>query len=180
EGVIIDTPPEPEVILEEASTTRVKAFLMTLCHQDHIEGHRDIKLATEALVAVHPAGAAKLPMKPDIMLKHGQTFSFGKLKLSVIHTPGHTPEGLCFLWGRHLFSGDSLFPHGPGKTGSPADFQQLLRSIQERLLPLPDDTRVYPGHGNNTVLGSEKEEVGVFLSKPHRPDLCGDVLWLES
>ena len=180
ESVIIDTPAEPQVILKEAQGTKVKAILMTHCHMDHVLGHETIKQGTRAPVAVHPVGVSKLPLPPEVQLTHGQTFDFGNITFQVLHTPGHTPEGLCFLWREHLFSGDTLFPHGPGKTMSPDNFRQLVQSIEEHLMALPDATRVYPGHGDDTVLAKEKQEFHSFKSRPHRPDLCGDVLWLKS
>jgi len=83
------------------------------------------------------------------------------------------------LTGRYLISGDTIFPGGPGKTGTSADFKQIVKSIETRLFVLPDDTEVYPGHGDATVLGNEKKAFATFASKPHHPNLCGDVLWLS-
>jgi len=99
--------------------------------------------------------------------------------LKVLHTPGHTAGSLSFLTGKYLISGDTIFPGGPGKTGSPDMFRQIVNSITEKIFALPDDTQVYPGHGDATVLKKEKEEFTVFSSRPHSPDLCGDVLWLS-
>jgi glyoxylase-like metal-dependent hydrolase (beta-lactamase superfamily II) len=79
-----------------------------------------------------------------------------------------------------LISGDTLFPGGPGKTGSPNALKQIIESITDKILPLPDDTRVFSGHGDATVLKKEKEEIAVFKSRDHDPNLCGDVLWLSS
>jgi len=98
----------------------------------------------------------------------------------VLHTPGHTPGSLCFLVGCYLISGDTIFPGGPGRTGSPDDFKQIINSITEKILVLPDDTQIYPGHGNSAVLKNEKEEFAVFCSRPHEPNLCGEVLWLST
>jgi len=102
------------------------------------------------------------------------------VSLRVLHTPGHTPGSLCLLFGKHLFSGDTLFPGGPGKTGTPAAFEQIVNSITEKLFVLPDETLVYPGHGEDTILGKEKQAFAVFSSRPSNPGLCGDVLWLSS
>ena len=95
----------------------------------------------------------------------------------VIHTPGHTPGSVCFLVGRYLIGGDTLFPGGPGHTDTPADLQQTIRSIVQRLYVLPDATLVLPGHGDETTIGASRHEYAVFASRPHPPDLCGDVLW---
>jgi len=104
----------------------------------------------------------------------------GKVKIKVIYTPGHTPGSVCFLIQDHLFAGDTLFPGGPGRTDSPEDFQLILKSINEKLFGLPDETQVYPGHGEFTTIGKEKTEYSVFLSRKHEPGLCGDVSWLKS
>jgi glyoxylase-like metal-dependent hydrolase (beta-lactamase superfamily II) len=79
-----------------------------------------------------------------------------------------------------LISGDSIFPGGPGKTRSPAALKQIIKSITEEIFVLPDDTQIYPGHGDSTVLKKEKDEFAVFSSRLHDPGLCGDVLWLSS
>jgi glyoxylase-like metal-dependent hydrolase (beta-lactamase superfamily II) len=116
---------------------------------------------------------------PEIQLNDGDIVSFGNIKLEVLHTPGHTPGSLCFKTGKYLLSGDTIFPGGPGKTWSPADLQQLIKSITSKIFVLDDDTQVYPGHGDAAVLKKEKDEFAVFSTRPHHPDLCGDVLWLS-
>ena len=85
-----------------------------------------------------------------------------------------------FLFKDNLFSGDTLFPHGPGRTADPEAFRQIIASLETRIFVLPDNTRVYPGHGETTVLGREKEEYAVFSSGSHSSGLCGDVLWLSA
>ena len=95
----------------------------------------------------------------------------------VIHTPGHTPGSCCFLVGRHLISGDTLFPGGPGRTSGPQELQQTIASITGSLYTLPDDTIVLPGHGDDTTIGRSRQEYDVFTSRSHPADLHGDVLW---
>ncbi len=180
ESVIIDTPAEPEVILKAAEGTKVIAIFMTHCHMDHIAGHKAVKNATGAPVWVHPSEADKLPLPPEHLFQHGGSVSFGTVTFRTIHVPGHTTGGTCLLWKRQLFSGDTLFPNGPGRTMSPKDFQQLVGSLKQRIFVLPDEVNIYPGHGGGTVLGREKQQFQVFSQRPHRPDLCGDVLWLSS
>ena len=180
ESVIIDTPAEPEKILAEAQGTHVKAILITHCHRDHILGHREIKEATGVPVWVHESEADVLPLPPEHFFQHDGQVTFGTITLTTIHVPGHTTGGTSLLWRDHLFSGDTLFPNGPGRTDSPANFQQLVRSLEERIFVLPDNVAVYPGHGADTVLGREKEQYRQFKQRPHRPDLCGGVLWRES
>ena len=105
---------------------------------------------------------------------------FGKVKVEVLHTPGHTPGSLCFKIGKYLIAGDTVFPRGPGKTGSPADFRQIVKSITDKIFVLPDDTQIYPGHGDSTTIKNGKSEFAVFSSRRNDPNLCGDVLWLSS
>jgi glyoxylase-like metal-dependent hydrolase (beta-lactamase superfamily II) len=114
------------------------------------------------------------------MLRDGDTVDFGKIQVAVWHTPGHTPGSLCFRTGNYLLSGDTLFPGGPGKTRTPADFAQIVKSITEKIFTLDGSTQVYSGHGEPTILKKEKDEFRIFSSRPHRPDLCGDVLWLTT
>ncbi|MBI4307261.1 MAG: MBL fold metallo-hydrolase [Chloroflexi bacterium] len=179
ESVLVDAPADPDKFLAEAAGVTIRGILITHCHGDHLMGLQGLKAATGVPLYVHPAGAAKLPVAPDRTYSHGDTVAFGDVTLRVIHAPGHTPEEVCLLYGRHLFVGDTLFPGGPGKTATPEAFRQAYRSIKERLLPLPPETVVYPGHGDNTTIEKAREEVRIFDSRAHRPDLCGDVLWLE-
>ena len=180
ESVIIDTPAEADRILSEAEGTEVKHIIITHTHGDHLGAFQEVRSKTGAPVAVHPLEAGGLPSPPDHTLNEGDTVEFGTVSLQVLHTPGHTPGGVCLLTGKHLFSGDTIFPAGPGKTRTPANLQQIIKSITEKIFVLPDDTLVYPGHGLDTVLGKEKQEYAVFAQRSHDPNLCGDVLWLSS
>jgi glyoxylase-like metal-dependent hydrolase (beta-lactamase superfamily II) len=87
---------------------------------------------------------------------------------------------VCYLTGKHLFSGDTLFPGGPGYTRSPEAFRQVVQRIKSKLFVLPDDTQVYPGHGDNTTIGKSKEEYVAFESRSHPADLHGHVSWIKS
>lgn len=180
DSVIIDTPGKAGKIIEQLKGTNPRYILLTHNHGDHLGALVDLQLVLKVPVAVNPLDAAGLPLSPHMLLNDGDTVSFGKVELKVIHTPGHTPGGLCFLTGKFLISGDTIFPAGPGATGAPQAFKQIIRSITEKIFVLPDDTQVFPGHGDSTVLKKEKEEFAVFSSKPHPPDLCGSILWLSS
>ena len=100
--------------------------------------------------------------------------------MTVLHTPGHTPGSVCYLVEDNIFSGDTLFPGGPGHSSSAENLNQTIKSITEKLFVLPDSLSLLPGHGAEGVLGVSKEEYNLFASKPHRDDLSGDVLWLQS
>jgi hydroxyacylglutathione hydrolase len=175
--VVIDAPGEAEKMLSRLKGLHPQYLLITHNHVDHWGGLQELASALGVPVAAHPADAAELPVQADMKLEDGALISVGALQLEVLHTPGHTPGSLCFLTGRYLIAGDTLFPGGPGHTRSPEDFQQILASITRKLLILPDDTLVYPGHGEGTVLGKEKPAIQRFSARPQAPDLCGDVLW---
>jgi glyoxylase-like metal-dependent hydrolase (beta-lactamase superfamily II) len=178
EGVIIDTPAEPEKLLNELGNVQVKAIIITHGHQDHLLGFNEIKGQVGAPVAVGAGDADRLPRPPEIDVKDGSVIKFGNLEIQALSTPGHTDGSTCFLLGKHLFSGDTLFPGGPGKSRSPEAFHQEVDSITRKLLVLPDDTAVYPGHGDDTTIGQARQEYQVFASHPHPANLYGDVTWL--
>jgi len=180
EGVIIDTPAEPEKLLAAIGDVRIQAVLITHGHQDHLLGFQEITQQVTAPVAIGPGDAHRLPSPPSRLLKDGDVIRFGRRQITALATPGHTDGSTCYLVGKHLFSGDTLFPGGPGKSRSPEALRQELQSITGKLLSLPDDTAVYPGHGEDTTIGQAKAEYQVFSSRTHAPDLCGDVAWLSS
>ncbi len=178
EAVVIDAPGEPAKLLVELGSLRVQAILITHGHHDHHLGLAQLRAATGAPVGIHPADAGSLDSPPDFLLADGDSFRVGAHTLRVLHTPGHTPGSVCLLVGQHLFSGDTLFPGGPGHTNTPEEFQQLEESITRRLLVLPEETAVYPGHGRDTTIGIALREYQAFASRPRPRDLCGDVTWL--
>ncbi|HEX77050.1 MAG TPA: MBL fold metallo-hydrolase [Dehalococcoidia bacterium] len=180
ESVVIDAPAEAAKILGQLKGTEPRYILITHNHPDHLGALSELKSKLRIPVAVHPLDAKNLPSPPEILLGDGDTVSFGNVSLRVLHTPGHTPGSLCFLTDKYLISGDTIFPGGPGKTRSPADLRQIIESITDKIFVLPDDTQIYPGHGDSTVLKREKAEFAIFSSRPHDPNLCGDVLWLSS
>ena len=179
-SVIVDAPGDAEKVLKRLEGTHPKYILMTHNHMDHVDALAALKSALNVPLAAHEDDAGGLPVKPEQFLNDGDTISFGEIQLKVLHTPGHTPGSLCFLTGSYLISGDTIFPGGPGKTWSPDDFKKIVESLTNKIFTLPDETQVYPGHGDATVLKKEKHEFEAFSSKPHDPDLCGDVVWLSS
>lgn len=179
-SVLIDAPGETERILQLLQETDLQSILITHSHFDHIGALKELKSTLKAPVGCHSADFKRLPISPDFELKDDDKITVGKRQLKVIHTPGHTPGSLCFLHEEILFSGDTIFPGGPGRTDSPDDFQLILKSLQEKIFVLPDDTNVHPGHGDSTILKREKEEFAQFASRSHSPHLCGNILWLSS
>lgn len=158
EAALIDAANEHEKLLELCKRLNVRQVLETHGHWDHIQ----------AVPAVREAGyevgvtLADAPMLQsyDFLIDDGAVIKVGRLRLRTIATPGHTPGSICFLVDGSpvLFSGDTLFPGGPGATSSPgADFPTIIKSIEERLFsPLPAETLVMPGHGADTTIGNER------------------------
>jgi glyoxylase-like metal-dependent hydrolase (beta-lactamase superfamily II) len=179
-SVLIDAPSDASTIMKWLQGTNPKYILLTHSHFDHIGALSELRSELTVPLAAHTADSTGLPSLPEMQLNDSDVVSFGKLRLEVLHTPGHTPGSLCFKIGRYLVSGDTIFPGGPGKTRSPAELKQIIQSITDKILVLPDDTEIYPGHGDSTILKKERDEVAIFTSRPHTPDLCGDVLWLSS
>lgn len=180
DSAVFDAPGDALRILAQLKRTNPKYILMTHSHMDHTGALAQLKSALNVPIAAHPADAGRLPIAADLLPADGETIRFGNIHLTAMHTPGHTPGSLCFYTERYLISGDTLFPDGPGKTGSPADFRQIVESLKRKIFVLPDDTQVFPGHGNHTALGKEKQAFEAFLTRPHDPNLCGDVLWSMS
>lgn len=180
DSVLIDAPAEAAEILKRLKETNPRYILITHNHMDHLGALFELKSKLRIPVAVHPLDAKNLPSTPEILLNDGDTVSFGKITLRVLHTPGHTPGSLCFLTDKYLISGDTIFPGGPGRTKSPADLRQIVESITSKLFVLPDNTQIYPGHGDSTILKKEKAEFAIFSSQPHHPNLCGHVFWLSA
>ena len=180
DSVVVDAPGDAPKILETLEHSTPRYILMTHNHMDHTGALAELKSALNVPVVAHAADVGHLPIPADIQPNDGDTLAFGNIHLSVIHTPGHTPGSLCFYTDGYLISGDTLFPDGPGKTGSPADFKQIIKSLQDKVFVLPEDTRVFPGHGDHTVLWKEKQAFEAFNASSHDPNLCGDVLWSMS
>jgi glyoxylase-like metal-dependent hydrolase (beta-lactamase superfamily II) len=177
-AAIVDPGGDEELILAEVKKAglKVEYIICTHGHPDHVCGNRRIKEATGAAIVMHSADAAffgrrevreyfsMLGLEPsppvDRLVEDGDVIEIGEEKLEVIHTPGHTPGGICLLCGPDLITGDTLFVGGIGRTDFPGgSHQELMDSIRTRLMALPDDTVVWPGHGYGGKKSTIAEEL---------------------
>jgi len=168
EAMLIDAANEHERLLELASTLGVRRVLETHGHFDHIGAVTEMREAGYE-VAVTAADAPMLrEVGYDVFIDDAEVIEFGRLRLDAIHNPGHTPGSVSFkLAGAPvLFSGDTLFPGGPGATKfEGGDFDTIIRSIDDLLFALPDDTIVMPGHGLDTTIGTERPHLQEWVDR---------------
>lgn len=159
----------------------VQHILVTHGHGDHLAGYNEITGSLRAPAAIGELDAHLPPGPVQRQLNDGDTVQFGNRTIRCLHTPGHTDGSTCYVIGGFLFSGDTLFPGGPGRSRSPEALDQLLNSISAKLLTLPEDTYVYPGHGpDHTTIAEAKRRYDIFMSKERPADLQGDVDWLNA
>ena len=164
EALLIDAAAEADRLIELIGDTPVVRIVTTHKHADHWQALAEVQAATGAAVAAHPIDAEEIPVTVTEPVEHGDTVRAGDVELTVIHLRGHTPGSIALRYDAaaepHLFTGDSLFPGGPGKTTSAADFTSLMNDLEQRVFDqLPDPTWVYPGHGSDTTLGAERPHV---------------------
>ncbi|MXZ62978.1 MAG: MBL fold metallo-hydrolase [Chloroflexi bacterium] len=177
---VIDIPTGFEVVAEAVGGRAVERVIVTHSHIDHTAGW-DTMLETLAAPVLVGAEETDLEEGREFdLLADGDEIAIGEATMQVMHTPGHTPGSISLLLGGAVFTGDTLFPGGPGATRSNELLQQEIASITSRLFTLPAETVVLPGHGGGTTIGESIAEYEVFASREHDPDLHGDVLWLES
>jgi len=179
DGMIIDPGADAEFILEHVRQAGldIKLIVVTHSHMDHVGALGAVKEATGAPFAMHEAeedggmmqgmarmlgmvmtGSFKSPPKPDRLLKDGDIIEVGDLSFTVLHTPGHSLGGISLYGHGVVFSGDTLFNFGIGRTDFPGcSYQELINSIRDKLMVLPDDTVVLPGHGPKTTIATERQ-----------------------
>ncbi len=176
-GIIIDPGAEAKLILKTVNDLglTISLIVVTHMHFDHVGALTPVKEGTGAKFALHEAETeaglgvfsrmlssmtggsfSQLP-KPDRLLKDGNTIDIDGLHFTVLHTPGHSPGGISLYGHEIVFTGDALFNYGIGRTDFPGcSYDQLMDSIQNKLMTLPDETIVYPGHGPSTTIGEER------------------------
>jgi glyoxylase-like metal-dependent hydrolase (beta-lactamase superfamily II) len=170
---LIDAAAEPDRLLAERGDGLLVTVITTHQHHDHWQGLEQVTGVTgpEAIVA-HPLDAPGLPIPVTKLVDDGDVITVGELPLKIIHLRGHTPGSIAILYDAdpaapHLFTGDSLFPGGPGNTrGDAANFASLMDDLESRIFDrLPDATWVYPGHGGDTTLGAERPHLAEWRAR---------------
>src|SRR4051794_14327079 len=166
DAVLVDAANEHELLIEVSKATGVRRVLTTHGHWDHIQAVTAVRDAGID-VGIAPEDADMLPGY-DFMLPDDDVIQVGELRLRTIHTPGHTPGSTSFRLEGHpvMFSGDTLFPGGPGNTtNESASFDQIIESIDRRLLTLEPETLVLPGHGLDTTIGTERPHLDEWIAR---------------
>jgi glyoxylase-like metal-dependent hydrolase (beta-lactamase superfamily II) len=187
-SIIIDTPDKPHKLITAARQTNVRCVLITHNHWDHLQGFDDVLNVFRVPVGIGEQDAPAIADKTiggKLDVSDGSIVEACGISLSAIAAPGHTDGSTCYLLAdpdgsAHVFTGDTLFPGGPGKSRSPVTLTQIVDSITSKLYPLDDETVVLPGHGDFTTIGRSKAEYMEFASKDHPRDLFGDVSWSGS
>lgn len=173
-AVVIDAASEPEKILAACESLQVASVLTTHGHFDHITALDPVKDALGVPWLLQPADIGIAERSPDEPLTGGDEILIGRIALHVIHTPGHTPGSVSFVFEPDdgtdvhvLFSGDTLFPGGPGATRwDYSSFGQIMDSLEKEIFPrLPDDTVVHPGHGPSTTIGAERPHLAEWRAR---------------
>ena len=159
QGMVIDPGGEAFAIINEITRLglKIRYILLTHSHFDHTGGAQEIKNITKAPVWIHPLDANGLDFQPDGNLSDGQKIGLGRFMVTVIHTPGHSPGGVCFHAPGAVFTGDTLFAGSVGRTDFPGgDHNQLVTGVTQKIFPLGDALRIYPGHGPHSTIQKER------------------------
>jgi len=177
-SLLVDMPLDEGPLLEAiAAEGGVQQVIATHWHPDHWATYDAVRSATGAPVLV---GAVEIRIpseRIDGRLDDGAEVRVGSIRIGVIHTPGHTPGSISLRVGGALISGDTLFKGGPGKTFATGDLETIVATIESRLLPLPPETQVLPGHGDSTTIEASRRGVTAYLRSPKRAGFFGDVEW---
>jgi glyoxylase-like metal-dependent hydrolase (beta-lactamase superfamily II) len=171
EQLLIDAADDAPTLLQVVGDTGLRTVVTTHQHWDHHRALAEVVDATGAETVAGAEDADHLPVPVGRRVSDGDMVTVGDARLEVIHLVGHTPGSIALLYDDpdgtpHLFTGDSLFPGGPGRTTSPEDFEHLISDLETKVFDrLPDETWVYPGHGNDTTLGVERPSLAEWRAR---------------
>jgi glyoxylase-like metal-dependent hydrolase (beta-lactamase superfamily II) len=167
EQLLIDAANDAATLLTLIGEDSIASVATTHRHQDHWQALAEVVAATGARTYAGRYDAEAIPVPTDVLVEDGDTIRVGAVELTALHLVGHTPGSIALVYDDphghpHVFTGDCLFPGGPGRTGNPTDFASLMDGLESKIFAaLPDEAWIYPGHGNDSTLGDER---------PHLPE----------
>ena len=179
QSVLFDPGDDPDTLMEMLAGSEPVAILLTHSDVDHVGALAEMRRRLRVPLMAHPGPHAEgFDTIADRWLNHGDTVSVGDHMLAVHYAPGHIGDQICFeiKGDRRIIVGDTIFDGGPGRTRSSEGFQTTLKTLRNVVLPWPDDTVCYPGHGPHFQLGERRPEIEAFLEKDHG-DFFGDATW---
>lgn len=171
ESLLVDAANDADTLLAITAGSPPATIVTTHSHPDHWQALGRVAAATGATTAANPLDAEALPVTPDRLLDDGDTVAVGGITLDVIHLRGHTPGSIALVLTEgdgptHIFTGDSLFPGGVGKTSGPENFTSLLDDVTTKIFDrFPDETIIHPGHGADTTLGAERPHLAEWRER---------------
>lgn len=170
DALLIDAAADARRLLETVGDEPLRTVVTTHRHPDHWQALGAVVAATGAVTVAHLLDAPAIPVPTVRLVEDGDVVEVGEVALQALHLDGHTPGSIALLYddphgAPHLFTGDSLFPGGPGKT-TPETFPLLMDDLEQKVFaPLPDETWVYPGHGDDTTLGRERPHLAQWRAR---------------
>lgn len=171
EQLLIDAANEPRTLLGMIGDDGIASVVTTHRHGDHWQGLAEVVAATGARTYAGREDAPGIPVATDVLVDDGDVIRVGQVELTARHLVGHTPGSIALVYDDphghpHVFTGDCLFPGGPGRTTRPEEFDSLMAGLETKLFDvLPDETWIYPGHGNDTTLGEERPHLAEWRAR---------------
>ncbi|SPF00755.1 MBL fold metallo-hydrolase [Streptomyces sp. MA5143a] len=167
EQLLIDAANDAGTLLTLIGDDGIASVVTTHQHGDHWQALAEVVAATGARTYAGRNDAEGIPVPTDVLVDDGDTIRVGRVELTARHLVGHTPGSIALVYDDphghpHVFTGDCLFPGGPGRTTRPEDFESLMSGLEAKVFVLPDETWIYPGHGNDTTLGAERPHLGAW------------------
>ncbi|MGW2508741.1 MBL fold metallo-hydrolase [Streptomyces scopuliridis] len=171
EQLLIDAANDAGTLLTLIGDDGIASVVTTHRHGDHWQALAEVVAATGARTYAGRYDAEGIPVPTDVPVEDGDTIRVGEIALTALRLVGHTPGSIVLVYDdphghAHLFTGDCLFPGGPGRTGTPADFTSLMDGIETKIFAtLPDETWIYPGHGSDSTLGAERPHLAAWRAR---------------